>query len=138
MPTAMHLERQGCSLNGDAKCCLPCCILNDSCKDGYFLHAGPGMHASYGTPGVKDETVGYASQPACGGYFTPTVNVFTRSSPGKDPAAFAPMAKLEGPQFFGGCLELLCNSEFMFSGMTPQQSAHDPFSLALRDRLALP
>jgi len=118
MPTVMHFEREGwCS-----KPCLACCIPGDTamCKDGFFLHAGPALHGEPGLPGVRDGTIAYASQPKWGGCFTPTMNIFTRSSPGKDETSFAPMAKLEGPQFFGGCLELLCNSEFKFSGFTPQ------------------
>jgi len=117
MPTVMTLNREGCC----AKPCLGCWICTDSCKDGFILDAGE----PFGAPGdvtMSDRTIAYASQPACGGWFTPTINLFTRSSAGSEKeSAFQPTAKVEGPCIFGGCSELCCNSEFMISGMKEGQ-----------------
>mmetsp|Transcript_3555 Transcript_3555/g.7693 ORF Transcript_3555/g.7693 Transcript_3555/m.7693 type:complete len:236 (-) Transcript_3555:503-1210(-) len=116
MPTVMTLNREGCC----SKWGLGCWICSDSCKDGFILDAGEPR----GEPGdvtLSDKTIAYASQPSCGGYFTPTINLFTRTSQGVDDKAFQPIAKMEGPCIFGGCSELCCNSEFMISGMSAEQ-----------------
>jgi len=116
MPTVMTVDREGCM----DKPCLSCCAFSDGCKDGMALHAGiptspPGYMA------IGDSTIAYAGQPKCGGYFTPTLNLFSRQSPGADKeGSFIPLAKVEGPCIFGGCSELCCSSEFKISSMKPE------------------
>ena len=112
LPTSFTLDREGCP----NKPCLSCLICNDRCKDGYTMHAGEPFDLPKGT--IGDATFAYASQPKCGGYFTPTVNVFSRTQPGGGPEAFAPLFKVEGPCIFGGCSELCCSSTFQVSGMS--------------------
>ena len=104
LPTVMTMERQGFC----GKPCLGCCAFTDSCKDGMFLHAGfvdgePGKIAAR-----NPSCVGYATQPKMGGGSTPTVNIMDRGSPD----SWRLLAKVEGPQCFGGCSELCYSSEF--------------------------
>ena len=113
MPTVFHMEREGCC----TKWGLGCFICDDSCKDGMRLHAGPPTGLEYGNPELLESTMAYASQPKCGGYFTPTLNLFTRSTAGVDLGSFTPTAKVEGPCIFGGCSELCCNTPFKVSSM---------------------
>ena len=112
LPTSFTLDREGCP----NKPCLSCLICNDRCKDGYTMHAGEPFDLPKGT--IGEATFAYASQPKCGGYFTPTVNVFSRTQPGGGPEAFAPLFKVEGPCIFGGCSELCCSSTFQVSAIT--------------------
>ena len=110
LPTVMTMERQGFW----GKPCLGCCAFTDSCKDGMFLHAGlvdgdPGMLGT-GSPSC----VGYATQPKMGGGSTPTVNIMERADRAN---GWKLLAKVEGPQCFGGCSELCFSSEFTVSTM---------------------
>uniref|UniRef100_A0A7S0P2R7 Phospholipid scramblase n=1 Tax=Calcidiscus leptoporus TaxID=127549 RepID=A0A7S0P2R7_9EUKA len=114
--TVMSMERQGC---GD-KCCLGCCICSDSCKDGFYLQAG-GQVRQVGEVGPTDYTIGYAQQPDCGGYFTPTINLFNRTT---GDGGYQPIAKIEGPCLFGGCSELCCSSSFPVSSLMADESLH--------------
>ena len=145
MPIVFHLEREGCC----SKKWLCCFTWNDSCKDGMTLNAGSPPAVSSGQPGglfslsqpdrpelkyapedeevdpymplLLNSTIAYADQPACGGYLTPTINLFTRVNHGIDPTAFAPLAKIEGPTIFGGCSELCCDAFFQVSRMEEGQ-----------------
>lgn len=117
MPTVMSLERQGCM----DKPCLSCCICSDSCKDGMNMNAGAPITAKPGDVNVHDSTFAYATQPKCGGYCTPSVNLFNRMSAGDKETAFVPLAKVEGPMCFGGCSELCVDSTFQVSSMKPEE-----------------
>lgn len=106
MPTAFTADRVGCC----TKPFLGCWICCEACKDGVYVHAGepplpPGMIAA-----PADNTIGYATQPDCGGYFTPTINLHERVAPGTGYEGFVPLAKVEGPCVFGGCSELCGDS----------------------------
>lgn len=106
MPTAFTADRVGCC----TKPFIGCWICCEACKDGVYVHAGepplpPGMIAA-----PADNTIGYATQPDCGGYFTPTINLHERVAPGTGYEGFVPLAKVEGPCVFGGCSELCGDS----------------------------
>ena len=87
----MTLEREGCF----PKPCLGCCILNDACKDGMSMYAGPPSEVAPGSVAVTDMTFAYATQPKCGGYNTPSVNIFSRTTAGDQESGFVPLAKVE-------------------------------------------
>jgi len=110
-PTLMTMEREGCC----SKWGLGCWACNDDCKDGYFLHAGDVV----GEPGKvqmsSGRVMGFATQPSMGGGFTPTVNVMERLD--ETGSKWGAMAKIEGPQCFGGCSELCCDSAWPVSKM---------------------
>jgi len=110
------MNREGCF----SKWGLGCWICSDSCKDGFILDAGEPTGAP-GDVSLSDKTIAYATQPKCGGYFTPSINLFTRRQTGSTEEAFQPIAKVEGPCIFGGCYELCCDSTFMVSGMNEKQ-----------------
>ena len=86
-----------------------------------YLHAGAVEGGIAGE--LLPNTFGYADQPSLGGFLTPTLNLFHRTSSGGDVATgFSPLAKVEGPLIFGGCSELCCPSQFTISGMvSPDQ-----------------
>jgi hypothetical protein len=117
MPTVMSLERQGCF----DKPCLQCCIINDSCKDGMNMNAGAPITAQPGDVAIHDQTFAYATQPKCGGYCTPSLNLFNRMATGPKETAFVPLAKVEGPMIFGGCSELCFDSTFDVSSLKPEE-----------------
>ena len=117
MPTVMTLEREGCF----PKPCLGCCILNDACKDGMSMYAGPPSEVAPGSVAVTDMTFAYATQPKCGGYNTPSVNIFSRTTAGDQESGFVPLAKVEGPMCFGGCSELCVDSTFKVSSLTSEE-----------------
>lgn len=118
MPTVMHAEREGCC----SKPCLGCWVCSDSCKDGIVMNAGtPAQGTEPGSVSISDATFSYATQPKCGGYFTPSLNIFHRATAGDKESGFAPLAKVEGPCIFGGCSELCCESEFKVSAMSAEQ-----------------
>ena len=113
MPTTMTMERIGCC----AKPCLGCFICSDSCKDGFALHAGP-VDVPVGEAGpAYEKCIGHATQPGCGGTFTPTINIMDRG-PGQ--GEFAALAKVEGPCLFGGCSELCFDSQWNVSKARPR------------------
>lgn len=115
LATSMTMERVGCM----TKLGLGCCICHDSCKDGFALHAGPvdeGVPVGSLGPGYE-KCIGHATQPGCGGTFTPTISIMDR---GAGQGEFAALAKVEGPCAFGGCSELCCDSEWKVSKMTPE------------------
>ena len=107
---------------------------SDGCKDGTFVHAGP----PGGPPGTSrlqgDSAIGLANQPKCGGWLTPTVNMYARTAKGSDLASFSPFGKVEGPCLFGGCSELCCSSEFPVSRMEP---GADPDAKLMRGDLGM-
>ena len=115
MATSMTMEREGCF----SKPCLGCCICSDSCKNDMYLHAGalsPEVEA--GKAGAAyDKCIGLSTQPKCGGYFTPTINIMDRAA---GPGEFSALSKVEGPCFFGGCSELCFDSTWNVSRMTPE------------------
>eukprot|EP00966_Prymnesium_polylepis_P167880 3880934-Prymnesium_polylepis.1 len=103
LPTVLTMERQGFW----GKPCLGCCAFHDSCKDGMFLHAGL-VDGDPGQIGARNPTcVGYATQPTMGGGTVPTINIMDRGSTD----TYRMLAKVEGPQCFGGCMELCYSSE---------------------------
>lgn len=95
------IERKGI----DSKPCLACCAFSDVCSDGVLMHTGPlpGPDEQGGAAARKPATISqatsfaYADQPACGGWFTPTINVYSRVGGAKDTPSFEPFSKLEGP-----------------------------------------
>lgn len=113
MPTVLTMEREGCM----GKPCLGCCACGAHCKDGMYLHAGSvGEEAAVGTlRSAHPQCVGFATQPTLAGGFTPTLNIMERSGGGA--SSFAPLAKVEGPTCFGGCMELCYSSKFTLSSM---------------------
>ena len=119
LPTVMTFEREGCF----SKPGLGCCICAEDCKDGMVMSAGPPLVDSKpGNVVIQQNSFAYATQPKCGGYFTPTLNLFNRmGTGGEKEEAFVPLAKVEGPFIFGGCSELCCDSTFKVSSMTKEQ-----------------
>ena len=113
--TAMTMEREGCF----SKPFLACCICSDMCKNDMYLHAGaldPSIEV--GKAGAThDKCIGHTTQPKCGGFFTPTINIMDRAA---GQGEFSALAKVEGPCFFGGCSELCCDSQWNVSRMTPE------------------
>jgi len=82
-----------------------------------FLHAGL-VDGDPGQIGARNPTcVGYATQPTMGGGTVPTINIMDRGSTD----TYRMLAKVEGPQCFGGCMELCYSSEFSVSNMNLAQ-----------------
>ena len=113
-PTLMTMEREGCC----SKWGLGCFACDDSCKDGFVLHAGDVTGEPGKTLMNSGRVIGYATQPKCGGYMTPTINVMERMD--ETGGKWGALAKIEGPTFFGGCSELCCESEWPVSKMTAE------------------
>jgi len=113
LPTVLTMEREGCP----TKLGLGCCAFSSHCKDGVFVHAGSvGEDAAVGSlKSDHPQCIGFATQPNLAGGWSPTINIMERSGAGG--AAFAPLAKLEGPTCFGGCMELCYSSAFTLSSM---------------------
>ena len=67
-----------------------------------------------GEPGKlpKDSAFSHAVVPIGGGCLTPTVHVMARSNGVEDGT---PWAVVEGPTFFGGCMDLCCTTKFSVS-----------------------
>ena len=65
--------------------------------------------------------VGFAAQPRFGGGLAPSVNVMERARGGGPGNNWNTLAKVEGPQCFGGCLELCFGSTFTVSSMGHSQ-----------------
>ena len=59
--------------------------------------------------------LGWITQPTCGGWFTPTFNVFEREND-----AWSPFAKMEGQCCFGGVASLCCENKLQVSKMTEE------------------
>jgi len=113
--TAMTMEREGCF----NKPFLGCCICSDMCKNDMYLHAGaldPSIEVGQ-AGATHDKCIGHTTQPKCGGFFTPTINIMDRAA---GQGEFSALAKVEGPCFFGGCSELCCDSQWNVSRMTPE------------------
>ena len=113
-PTLMTMEREGCC----SKWGLGCFACTDDCKDGFVLHAGDVSGEPGQTMMSSGRVIGYATQPKCGGYMTPTINVMERMD--ETGGKWGALAKIEGPTFFGGCSELCCESEWPVSRMTAE------------------
>ena len=94
---------------------LGCCACGDSCKDGFFLHAGDVSGDPGQTQMSSGRVMGFATQPKCGGFMTPTINVMERLD--EEGGKWGALAKIEGPTFFGGCSEMCCDSEWPVSKM---------------------
>jgi len=114
LPTVLTLEREGCP----SKPCLGCCSCFDVCKDGMYLHAGPVPVKAGTLKGSGPQCVGFAAQPRLGGGFTPTINIMERA-PGI--GNYNTLAKVEGPCYFGGCMECCFSTKFSVSTMAPHQ-----------------
>ena len=113
LPTVLTMEREGCW----GKPLLGCCALTAGCKDGMYLHAGSVGLAHPGDVKLASaQCVSFATQPLLAGGFTPTLNVMERAGPG-----WTPLAKVEGPCCFGGCLELCRSSKFTVSSLRAEQ-----------------
>jgi len=64
---------------------------------------------------TSGRVLGFGTQPKCGGWFTPTINVMERGDEGG--TKWGALAKIEGPTCFGGCSELCCETEWPVSRM---------------------
>ena len=118
LPTAMTMEREGCP----SKPCLGCCVLTPACADGMYLHAGAIPPNTPNTlKAANPACVGFAAQPRFGGGLAPSVNVMERARGGGPGNNWNTLAKVEGPQCFGGCLELCFGSTFTVSSMGHSQ-----------------
>jgi hypothetical protein len=67
-----------------------------------------------GVPGTMDKSTAFshAKVPLMGGCLTPTVNIMARANNVEDSQ---PWAVVEGPTFFGGCMDLCCATKFSVS-----------------------
>jgi hypothetical protein len=67
-----------------------------------------------GVPGTMDKSTAFshAKVPLMGGCLTPTVNIMARANNVEDSQ---PWAVVEGPTFFGGCMDLCCTTKFTVS-----------------------
>lgn len=112
MPASMTMEREGCC---DGKC-LGCFACSDSCKDGFFLHAGDVQGSAGHVKMSSGRVMGVATQPSLGGGMTPTLNIMERGD--AMGSKWGTLAKIEGPTVFGGCSEMCCESKWTVSKMT--------------------
>jgi len=114
-PLVMTLDRDGCCGSKPFICCFAC---GDGCKDKMVVHAGPQPREILGKNEVNDSTIAIIDQPACGGYCHPAFTLNSRMQPsGTEAESFKPIVEMKGPCFFGGCSELCCESEFLFSSI---------------------
>jgi len=120
LPSVLTMEREGCAVGGPCpgtKPCLACCAFDERCKDGMHLHAGatPLAAAAGSLRTAHPGCIGFTTQPALAGGWTPTLTVMERS-----PAQqWSALAKIEGPTCFGGCSELCFSSKFTVSRLQP-------------------
>jgi len=109
----LSMERLGCCTKWVN--CWVCCAL---CQDEVRLHAGNvGSALNSGPrPGniPEDTIIARGIMPIGGGGCTPTVELFD----GANDAGISdgtPFGVVEGPTFFGGCLDLCCDTHFQIS-----------------------
>ena len=102
-----------------------CCVWMACCQSEAWMHTG-NINTTYsrnccvdhwefpaGKPGQADKTnmFAHAIVPIGGGCLTPTVNLMSREGMGAE----TQFAVIEGPTFFGGCMDLCCRTEFSIS-----------------------
>ena len=134
--TVMMMERDGCTCGFPFCGCsrwLGCCIWNDCCKQDIYVHAGevaslignddnehPASNPDRTVEDkASDQCLGWITQPAFGGWCTPTLNIMERGA-GETPN-FSGFAKLEGPCFFGGVCAICFEAPFKLSTMEDHQ-----------------
>ena len=100
----MTLERDGLCNK-----CPNCWVCHECCQDEMHVHAG-NIH---GVPGALDKSTAFGRNivPMGGGGCTPTVNIMDRTDPSEEKVA----AVVQGPTFFGGCLDLATDTSFGIS-----------------------
>ena len=103
-PPVMTLERDGLCNK-----CPNCFVCHECCQDEMVVHAGN----VDGVPGSIDKSTAFGRGivPMGGGGFTPTVEIMDRT----DPAGEKVAAVVQGPTFFGGCLDLFTDTTFPIS-----------------------
>ena len=107
-----------------------CCVLSSICQSEAWMHTG-NIPTTYnpqgcaclkveswdfpaGKPGkaIKTNMFAHSIVPIGGGGCTPTVNLMSRQSNNGPETQFA---VVEGPTFFGGCMDLCCTTKFTVS-----------------------
>lgn len=118
-PSVMTMEREGC-LKKPLLCCIIC---SPACADGFTLHSGQFEGDAGAVKLTGPAVIGYGEVPSpMGGTFTPTLNVMDRGAGNQ----FRPVAKIEGPTFFGGCMEMCLDSNFPISKIDQLQVGKSP------------
>lgn len=126
----MTLEKPGCYKNCAQCGAVNCFVCFSMCQSEAFMHTGE-IESQYdpqgcmcckvehwnfpqGGPGFapKHNVFAHAQVPIFGGCLTPTVNVMARNGEVTSPKP-TPFAVVEGPTFFGGCMDLCCNTTFL-------------------------
>lgn len=127
-PTVMKIERDGCVC---PKCCCagrPCiggfvCCSSGCCKQDAYVHAGDadimGDENHWAINRTMEQKtgqmcIGWITQPFCGGWCTPTMNILEKMSPDGE---LEPAIKVEGPACFGGVFSLCCENKLLVSQM---------------------
>lgn len=105
-PAVMSMERPGIC-NGK---CPNCFVCMECCQDEMIVHAGDIQGTAGEIP--PDQSIGRGIQPMGGGGCTPTLNVMDRTDRSKGEVSFG---VIEGPTFFGGCLDLCSDTFFTIS-----------------------
>lgn len=126
----MTMEKPGMCSNFAQCGPTNCCVLLACCQSEAWMHTGDvgsvrsdkgcgpckAAHWDFptGEPGFLDKTTAFshAQVPMFGGCFTPTVNIMARTNGVEDTT---PWAVVEGPTFFGGCMDLCCTTKFAVS-----------------------
>jgi len=120
IPVSLTMVRDGTQFPMCCNKCVGCVACTPCCADGFTTIAGPTSEGNDQTELIGKalidnldpaKIIGSGEVPsgtACGGCFTPTLNL-TQSSNN------APFAKLEGPCCFGGWSEMFCDFDFPIS-----------------------
>lgn len=118
VPVSLTMIRDGTQFPLCCNKCVGCAVCTPCCADGFTLHAGATAeedNALIGKALIDNvdpaKVIGSGEVPsgmACGGCFTPTLNITEKQSE-------QPFAKLEGPCCFGGWSEMFCDFSFPIS-----------------------
>lgn len=115
----MTVERLGCCCK---KPCLGCCACCEPCADGATMYAG----AVEGEAGSLSphSRIGAVRQPTMfgGAACKPSIKLVDRSE--------TDIGTIEGPQCFGGCSELCCDTSFKLDGGRAVITKQKPHSLS--------
>lgn len=126
----LTMEKAG--MCGNCAQCGPtnCWVCTSKCQSEAWMHSGnvPSTYSPQGcacckvqhwefpngVPGTMDKRTAFshAKVPLMGGCLTPTVNIMARANNVEDSQ---PWAVVEGPTFFGGCMDLCCTTKFTVS-----------------------